>query len=61
MYLYSTKIGTLVCPSFPGEEDVAAFGSPVMDVQAPGKIATGNYMAISSTHYQSGGDLESAG
>jgi hypothetical protein len=59
MYLYSTKIGTLVCPSFPGEEDVAAFGSPVMDVQAPGKIATGNYMAIASTHYHSGGDLES--
>jgi prepilin-type N-terminal cleavage/methylation domain-containing protein len=59
-YLYSTKISTLVCPSFPGEEDVAGFGSPVIAVMAPGKVATGNYMAIAATHYQSGGSLENA-
>jgi len=59
-YLYSTKISTLVCPSFPGEEDVAGFGTPAIAVMAPGKIATGNYMAIAATHYQSGGSLENA-
>ncbi len=45
-YLASTKIGTLVCPSFPGEEDVAFI------LPAGFKVGTGNYMAIASTHYQ---------
>lgn len=54
-YLASTKIGTLVCPSFPGDEDV----SFTQLYPTPHKVGSGNYMAIASTHYQSGGDLES--
>jgi hypothetical protein len=52
-HLASTKINTLVCPSYPGDEDVSFI------LASPMKVGTGNYMAISSTHYQSGGDLES--
>ena len=56
LLLYGTKINTLVCPSFPGEEDVTFAPIPVV---APSKVGTGNYMAIASTHFQSGGSLES--
>src|SRR3954470_15591563 len=45
--IYSTKLGNLVCPSFPGDDDVAKFGSMV--VITGGKIATGNYVSIPST------------
>ncbi len=58
-YLYSTKIGTLICPSYPGDEDVAAFGAPPIHVPSGGKIGAGNYMALASTHYRADGDLES--
>jgi len=62
-YIFATKISTLVCPSFPGEEDVAVsgFGTNWVDTEAPAKAATGNYMAIPATHYtqQTSGHLES--
>jgi prepilin-type N-terminal cleavage/methylation domain-containing protein len=57
--LMSTKIGTLVCPSYPGDEDVAAFGEITKVATSGHKVGTGNYMAIASTHYWTGGSLES--
>jgi prepilin-type N-terminal cleavage/methylation domain-containing protein len=53
--LYSTKIGGFVCPSFPGEEDVASFGNngqPGIPTTASLKIGTGNYVALVSTHFR---------
>ena len=50
-FFWSVKISTLVCPSFPGEEDVAAFGS--IPSVAGLKVATGNYVALAATHYRS--------
>jgi hypothetical protein len=47
-YLYSTKINTLVCPSFPGEEDNSQFPN----APAGFKVGTGNYMALASTHFR---------
>jgi prepilin-type N-terminal cleavage/methylation domain-containing protein len=54
--IYSTKLAVMVCPSFPGEEEVPVFGSIPAN---PHKVGTGNYVAVPATHYQSGGDLES--
>src|SRR3954447_23007089 len=45
--IYSTKLANLVCPSFPGDDDVATFGS--IKVITGGKVATGNYVAVAST------------
>jgi prepilin-type N-terminal cleavage/methylation domain-containing protein len=53
-YIFATKLANLVCPSFPGEEDVAVgnFGSSNwQNTEAPAKAATGNYMALAATHY----------
>lgn len=68
-FFWSTKISTLVCPSFPGEEEVAPFGS--IPTTAGLKVATGNYMALASTsvlqtpsggaHLQSAGSATTAG
>jgi prepilin-type N-terminal cleavage/methylation domain-containing protein len=57
-YVLSTKVSDFVCPSFPGDEDVAAFFAQPTTPSGY-KVATGNYMALAATHYQSGGDLES--
>jgi type II secretory pathway pseudopilin PulG len=47
-FFWSTTIPALVCPSFPGDDDVPVFGS------IPGlKVATGNYVALAATHYRS--------
>jgi prepilin-type N-terminal cleavage/methylation domain-containing protein len=48
--LYSTKISGFVCPSFPGEEDVAVFGQ--IPTTASLKVGSGNYMALASTHFR---------
>jgi prepilin-type N-terminal cleavage/methylation domain-containing protein len=61
-YLFSTKISGLVCPSFPGEEDVPVTNFPGWAANNNGvKVATGNYMALSATHYNdtTSGHLES--
>lgn len=60
-FFWSTKISTLVCPSFPGEEEVAPFGS--IPTTASLKVASGNYMALAATHYTPSptGHLESSG
>ncbi len=55
-YIFATKISGLICPSFPGEDDhpVGDFGTaPLKSItDGTGKVATGNYVAISSTNYQ---------
>jgi hypothetical protein len=65
-YLFATKVGTLVCPSFPGDEEVSiGSGSGFPNWAATGgtsKAATGTYVALASTHYMntgSPGHLES--
>jgi prepilin-type N-terminal cleavage/methylation domain-containing protein len=52
--ILASKVGTLVCPSFPGDDDHATTDIPGFPAAAvgTGKVATGNYMAIASTHYQ---------
>ncbi len=54
-YIYSTKIPGLVCPSFPGEDEVSfGTGTGFPDWKATGgtgKVGTGNYMALAATHY----------
>jgi prepilin-type N-terminal cleavage/methylation domain-containing protein len=60
--IYSTKLPGMVCPSFPGEEEVPAtgFGNNALNMPAGVKLGTGNYVALAATHYQSGNqDLES--
>lgn len=48
-WIWSTKIPSFVCPSFPGEEDVSVFGS--IPNTASLKVASGNYVALASTHF----------
>jgi prepilin-type N-terminal cleavage/methylation domain-containing protein len=48
--IYSTKLAVMVCPSYPGEEEVPVFGGiPTMPTGV--KVGAGNYVATSSTHY----------
>ena len=47
-FFWSTKLSTLVCPSFPGEDEVESFASIPKS-----KVATGNYVALAATHYRS--------
>lgn len=58
-YLFATKIGTLVCPSFPGDEEVSiGTGSGFPNWAATGgssKAASGNYVALAATAYISTG------
>jgi prepilin-type N-terminal cleavage/methylation domain-containing protein len=51
-HIHSTKVSTLVCPSYPGEEDVAVgnFATSWIATGGTGKVGAGNYMALSSTH-----------
>ncbi len=53
-YIWATKVPGLVCPSFPGEDDqpVANFGSALpASPDGTGKVGSGNYVALASTHY----------
>jgi hypothetical protein len=58
-YFWSHKLPELVCPTFPGEEEVAPFGQ--IPNTAGLRVATGNYVAVPATHYRSSpaGHLES--
>ena len=47
-FFWSMRMPGLVCPSFPGEDDVAAFG----DIPTS-RVAAGNYVALAATHYRS--------
>ncbi len=65
-YLFATKIGTLVCPSFPGDEEVSvgngSTGFPKWAATGgTNKCGSGNYVALAATHYASDGNgLESS-
>jgi hypothetical protein len=48
--IYSTKLAVMVCPSYPGEEEVPFFGA-IPNQPSGVKIGAGNYVATSSTHY----------
>jgi prepilin-type N-terminal cleavage/methylation domain-containing protein len=48
--IYSTKIGVMVCPSYPGEEEVPIFGQ-ISKAPTGVKLGAGNYVALASTHY----------
>jgi hypothetical protein len=57
-YIFAQKINTLICPSFPGEDDHAVsdftstLSAPWNANDGTQKVATGNYVAIAATHYQ---------
>jgi prepilin-type N-terminal cleavage/methylation domain-containing protein len=48
--ILSTKIGGMVCPSFPGEDEVSPFGDNMN--QGTNKVGTGNYVCIPSTNFR---------
>jgi prepilin-type N-terminal cleavage/methylation domain-containing protein len=54
-YIWATKVSTLVCPSFPGEDDHPVGDFPNSGfgkyTDGTGKVASGNYMAIAATHF----------
>ena len=58
-YLWESKIEVLRCPSFPGEETVSPTGflDTTGGFNAASTIATGNYIAMPSTHYTGDGHL----
>jgi prepilin-type N-terminal cleavage/methylation domain-containing protein len=57
--IYSTKLAVMLCPSYPGEEEVPATGFGVIPNEPAGvKIGTGNYMAMVATHYQPSGNRD---
>jgi prepilin-type N-terminal cleavage/methylation domain-containing protein len=57
-FIYSAKLAVMVCPSFPGEEEVPVFSS--IPTAGGLKVGTGNYVALAATHHQpSNLDLES--
>jgi len=60
-YIFAQKVPTLICPSFPGEDDhpVGDFVPALNATNGTAKVGTGNYMAIASTHFQAGRNLES--
>jgi type II secretory pathway pseudopilin PulG len=49
-FFWSIKISNLMCPSFPGEEEVAPFAD--IPTTAGLKVASGNYVALAATHYR---------
>jgi prepilin-type N-terminal cleavage/methylation domain-containing protein len=50
-FIYSAKLAVMVCPSFPGEEEVAPGTGFAIPTTASLKVGTGNYMAIAASHY----------
>jgi len=52
-YIFATKVPGLVCPSFPGEDDVpvANFASTLTATNGTAKLGSGNYVALAATHY----------
>jgi prepilin-type N-terminal cleavage/methylation domain-containing protein len=60
-YIFATKLSVMVCPSYPGEEDVPVANFPDWNGTAKngtGRVGAGTYVALSSTHYR--GDKSSA-
>ena len=51
-YIFSTKVAGMVCPSHPGEEEVAGQNFLKAPTTPAGvKVGAGNYMALAATHY----------
>ncbi len=50
-YIWDAQIDTVLCPSFPGDETVAVFGSIPNTPTQTAKLATSNYVAVAATHY----------
>ncbi len=53
-FIFSQKVSTLVCPSFPGDDDHAKSDMNTFPNGGTSKIGTGNYVAIASTHFIAG-------
>jgi hypothetical protein len=53
LFIFATKISGLVCPSFPGEEEVNVGTGNSFTAPTGGnsKMASGNYVALAATHY----------
>jgi prepilin-type N-terminal cleavage/methylation domain-containing protein len=53
-YIFATKISTVVCPSYPGEEDVpvANFANSWNPTNGTARVGAGTYVALASTHYR---------
>lgn len=58
-YIWEAQIPPLICASFPGDAEIAAFGTtPPFSTPSPnGRIAAGTYIAIAATHYKTTGAL----
>jgi prepilin-type N-terminal cleavage/methylation domain-containing protein len=50
-FIFATKLPGLVCPSHPGEDEIAQSALPNFPTGGTGRVGAGNYMAIPSTHY----------
>jgi hypothetical protein len=48
--IYSTQLTVMVCPSYPGEEEVPVFGQ-IPNMPTGVKLGAGNYVALAATHY----------
>jgi prepilin-type N-terminal cleavage/methylation domain-containing protein len=55
-YIFSVVLPVMLCPSFPGEDQVADF---FLSPPGGAKIGAGNYVALVATHYQGNGHPES--
>jgi prepilin-type N-terminal cleavage/methylation domain-containing protein len=50
--IYSTKLAVMICPSYPGEEEVPPFPQSQIPNRPTGvKLGAGNYVALAATHY----------
>jgi hypothetical protein len=56
-YIFATKLAVMVCPSYPGEEEVPEFFESIPASPAF-KAGAGNYMAMVATHYQPSGNKD---
>jgi hypothetical protein len=57
LYNWETKIPVLQCPSYAGEDTVAATTIFPAATTANGVVAACNYIVLASTHYLAAGDL----
>ncbi|MEX2306348.1 MAG: DUF1559 domain-containing protein [Pirellulales bacterium] len=51
-FIFATKISGLVCPSHPGEDEIAQTALPNFPAGGTAKIGAGTYMALAATHYR---------
>jgi prepilin-type N-terminal cleavage/methylation domain-containing protein len=52
-YIFATKLSVMVCPSYPGEEDVPVANFPNWNpTNGTGRVGAGTYVSLPSTHYR---------